>query len=115
MKISSTVLIFAFVGVSVQDEFISSFSKHTLGYDKNNRGEFFKTFTQKSGNCQKAVLQFDIDTGVRQWSYVEITSPMKLIDTVEHAWVNETFIQSKIDVVNDEKCQIDFHVYVQPK
>lgn len=116
MKWSSLVIIFVVISGSVQDELILRLAKS--GFNENNPGEFFETFSQMSENCTEdsnTVLHFNVNTGQQKWSFVEFTSPMKNIETVPDTYANGTFIQSKISVVRDGKCQIDAKVYLRPE
>lgn len=118
MKWVLAAIIFVFIGVTVQDEFILRLAKSGYGFNENNTGEFFKEFSQWSDNCNKdsnTVLEFDIDTGARSWSLVEFTSPMKIDKMVRDTYVNETVIRSIINVVHNGKCQIDAKVYLRPE
>lgn len=113
-----TVIVLVFVSATVQDEFILRLAKSGWGFDDNNRGEFYKTFSEFSDNCNadsKTVLKFDIDTGARSWSVVEFTSPMKINKMVRDTYVSDTIIQSRLDIVHDGKCQIDAKVYLRPE
>lgn len=115
---TTAVIIFVSISLAVQDEQIFSVSKFTLGYSKDNPGEFFRTYTKASENCDlnsKTEFLFEIDIGDREWSFYEFTSPTKLIDTVPKTYVNGTYIQSLIKVVNDGPCQIDAKVYLEDK
>lgn len=86
------------------------------GYNTNHRGEYYRTFSQMSDNCDpELVFFFEMNTSPRTYSYVEVTSPMKLLDmVVEKNALSNSLIKSRLRVKNHGKCQVDIHIYVTP-
>ncbi|KAG4075005.1 hypothetical protein HA402_014584 [Bradysia odoriphaga] len=117
MKLILTVTAFFFAVGLTQSELIFRLELERLGFNVTNPGELWQTFTQKSDNCSeeaKIVMEFNIDTGDRQWSVVEFTAPIGITDATPNYQTNDTFIQSNITAVHDGPCQIDATVYLQP-
>lgn len=87
------------------------------GYSSTNRGEYYKTLSQKSDNCDpEAALDFEIDTSPRKYSYFEVTSPMKIFDVREKSVHQDGKIAVTYTVKGHHgKCQLDVTIYVAPE
>lgn len=110
--LTSTVAVFAFITLTLQDEFILSLGK------MESDDDFFLKMTKKSPKFDKPtrfVMEFDIDFGNRTFSFINFTTPFTTLNllTSSEGIVYDHRVEEKFTLDNFKEYQIDATAYVR--